>query len=412
MTELSEDRAKETIGYLTNVYPAVSHSFIKREILALEALGVSVRRWSIRPFSRNLPDAADRLEGERTSVVLARPLPLLGAMLRVLATRPVRMWRAIRASMAGRPAGIRAAVVRLAHVAEACVVLAQARAWNVRHIHAHFGTNPASVARLAHLLGGPSYSFTVHGPDEFDQPLVHDLRAKIADARFTVAISQYGRSQLMRWSDTADWPKLAVVRCGLDDGFLGAGDLEMPADVAPTFLSVARLAPQKGLPILLEAVALLKQRGRVFRVVIAGDGELRGSIEQTIARQGLEDCVVLLGAISSEAVRAELVRCRAFVLPSFAEGLPVSIMEALALERPVISTRIAGIPELVDDGCGALIDAGDPDALCAAMEAMLDAPVEQLRAMGRVGRARVLAAHDAGANAAQLHALLERSLSC
>lgn len=397
--------AQHAIGYLTNVYPAVSHSFIKREILALEAQGIAVRRWSIRPFSRDLPDPVDRAEAERTEVLLTQHLALLLSALWMTVQRPRRIWRALRTCLAGRPAGLRPVIVRLAYVVEACLLVRRAQAAGVTHIHAHFGTNPATVARLARLLGGPTYSFTAHGPDEFDQPLLHDLHGKVADAAFAVAISHYGRSQLMRWSDPAQWSRIHTVRCGLDDQFLAANHSPIGTRPGTTFACVARLAPQKGLPVLIEAAALLCRAGRDFSIVIAGEGPLREQLEQAIADHGLGDRVTLLGAVSSARVRELILEARAFVLPSFAEGLPVSIMEALALERPVITTRIAGIPELVDDGCGRVVDAGDVTGLAAAMTELLEASPEALHDMGRIGRERVLAAHDITAIARDLGGL-------
>lgn len=400
-------RTPRRIGYLTNVYPAVSHSFIKREILALEEQGYSIKRWSIRPSAASLPDATDRAEADRTEVILSGPGRLILGTLRMMLKHPGRFVRCLGLALKGREAGLRAALVRFAYLAEACCLVQSAKRHQVDHVHAHFGTNPATVARLAYRLGGPTYSFTVHGPDEFDQPVLHDLSGKIADARFVAAISDYGRSQLMRWSAMVDWPRLAVVRCGLDAAFIDAQPAPIPDDAPPELVCVARLAPQKGLPLLIEAAARLKALGHSFRIVVVGDGDLRSLIAERIARHGLQDCVELRGAASMDGVRAALLAARAFVLPSFAEGLPVSIMEALALGRPVITTRIAGIPELVDDSCGRLVHAGEVEGLCHAMAELLQAPAADLRAMGEAGRQRVLAAHNARINAGQLARLFQ-----
>ena len=399
-----------TIGYLTTVYPAVSHSFVRREIQALEGLGVTVKRWSIRPPAKALPDPLDRAEAERTDVILGRTASVILAAMASLVLTPLALWRAARVSLCGRPAGLKALLVRLAYVAEAAYLVRAARRCGVDHVHAHFGTNSASVARLSRVLGGPDFSFTVHGPDEFDQPLVHDLRGKIADAAFVVAISHYGRSQLMRWSPPADWAKLAVVRCGLDPQFLEnpAADLE-PRPVR-TLSCVARLAPQKGLPVLVEAADLLRRSVRDFKIVIVGDGDLRQALEQDIAARGMRDHFEFRGWASAAEVRDVILGSRAFVLPSFAEGLPVAIMEALALQRPVITTRIAGIPELVDEQCGWLVDAGEPEALAAAMAAALDATPEDLAAMGREGLRRVALSHNATVNASVLYGHIAKTL--
>lgn len=389
------------IAYLTTQYPAVSHSFIRREIAAIEAAGAVVTRYSIRAAPAALPDAADRAEAERTVTILAQGAPaLLRATLAELTRAPAAWFGAARLalSMAIQAGG--RIVPHIAYLLEACWLARALRAERAEHVHVHFGTNPAAVARLVRRLGGPRYSFTVHGPDEFDQPQALDLAGKIADAHAAVAISSYGRSQLMRWSDPAHWPHIAVVRCGVDAGFL-AGALT-PPPATPSLVAVARLSAQKGLPLLIDAAERLHRAGRDFRLTIVGDGPLRAALEGRVAAAGLATKVIFTGACDGTTVRRHMLEARAFVLPSFAEGLPVVIMEALALGRPVIVTSIAGTPELVDAGCGWLIPAGSVDALADAMAAALDADPAQLAKLGAEGRTRVAAMHDAGANGAAL----------
>jgi len=271
----------------------------------------------------------------------------------------------------------------------------------VEHLHAHFGTNPAAVAAIAHAWGGPPFSFTVHGPDEFDAPVSLSLRAKIEAASFVAAISDYGQSQLMRWSSPDDWAKMGVVRCGLDRDFLNATPSLVQAD-STEFLCVGRLSAQKGLPLLIAACDRLRAGEERFTLTIVGDGEMRDWLQADIARRNLGATIALVGIRTAAEIRDHLERCRAFVLPSFAEGLPVVIMEALALRRAVISTAIAGIPELVDDSCGWLIPAGSEEALADAMRAALHASSDELSAKGAVGRERVQRMHDVDINAALL----------
>jgi glycosyltransferase involved in cell wall biosynthesis len=280
----------------------------------------------------------------------------------------------------------------------------------VSHLHAHFGTNPAAVAAIARAWGGPTFSFTAHGPDEFDAPVTMSLASKIKAASFVAAISSYGKSQLMRWSDPAEWDKIKIVRCGVDAEYLNSKPRPIPAN-STEFVCIARLSAQKGLPLLLDACAQLRANGERFSLMIIGDGELRETLRAQIDRQKLNECVALAGAASSTEIRDALARARAFVLPSFAEGLPVVLMEALAMARPVITTAIAGIPELVDGECGWLIPAGSTDSLVAAMMEALRATPQDLKAKGAVGRERVRTMHDARRNAngiieaiAELHA--------
>jgi glycosyltransferase involved in cell wall biosynthesis len=388
------------IAYLVNRYPTVSHTFVRREIDGIEAAGHRVHRFSIRAAPDDLPDPADRAERERTEVVLGRALPLLATAARVAIGRPGRAWRAWRAGGTMTPPTLRGFVARAAYLAEACWLAAAMKRAGVHHLHAHFGTNPAAVARMAHLLSGIPYSFTVHGPDEFDAPRELDLAGKIADAKFVVAISDYGRSQLCRWANVASWPRIVVVRCGVDlaaiDGAAGA------AEPGYDFCCIARLAPQKGLPILLEALALLGQRGIRPRVALVGDGPLRDELARGVERLGLGGQVTLLGSRGGADVAAQLRASAAMVLPSFAEGLPVVIMESLAVGTPVVTTAVAGIPELVDAACGWVVPAGAAAPLADAMAQALAIDGTVRADMGAVGRRRVAAAHDAHANAAAL----------
>jgi glycosyltransferase involved in cell wall biosynthesis len=203
----------------------------------------------------------------------------------------------------------------------------------------------------------------------------------------------------MRWSDPQDWSKIKVIRCGLDAAFLEPA-VEPVRDDSTEFICVARLSAQKGLPLLIAACDELRQAGQRFTLTIIGDGELRERLEREIARRSLGSCIVLAGTRSSAEIREHIARARAFVLPSFAEGLPVVIMEALALGRPVITTPIAGIPELVDEQCGWLIAAGSEHALVDAMKAALRASPDELAAKGAAGRERVSRMHDAAQNSA------------
>ena len=387
------------LAYLCNLYPAVSHSFVRREIESVERLGHEIHRFSLRPAHADLRDEADVRERGLTEVVLSGgPLRLLIEALSLSLRRPVKTLRSLRTAMRLSSPGFKTKFRDVAYWLEAAWLVRRMEQLRVGHLHAHFGTNPAAVAAIARSWGGPPFSFTVHGPDEFDAPIALSLRAKIEAASFVVAISSYGRSQLMRWSDPLDWDKIGVVRCGLDAPFLEASAAPIKPDSAE-FVCVARLSAQKGLPLLIAACAKLRTAGEQFHVTIIGDGELRAELEEDIRRRQFEGVVILAGVRTSDEIREHLLRCRAFVLPSFAEGLPVVLMEALALSRPVITTSIAGIPELVDGECGWLIPAGSEDALVEAMAEALHASADDLTAKGAAGRERVHRLHDAARNA-------------
>ncbi len=390
------------IAYLVNQYPQVSHSFIRREILALERQGFEVERIAVRGWGDTLVDPQDQRERTRTRYVLqGGALGLAGAVLRQAVTAPLRLAKA--AALAWRM-GQRAArpwPIHMIYLAEACRVapwLAQAGA---RHLHAHFGTNSAEVAMLVHALGGPPYSFTVHGPEEFDQPEFLHMAEKIRRSAFVVAISSFGRSQLFRWIGQHEWPKVEVVHCGIEPAFHAGAAVPLP--VAPRIVCVGRLCEQKGQLLLVEAVARLVRKGTPVELVLAGDGPMRSEIEAMITRNGLQQHVRITGWIGSDTVRSEIEAARALVLPSFAEGLPVVIMEAMALRRPILSTYVAGIPELVRPGReGWLFAAGDVDALVHSLEEMLATPLASLTAMGEAAYARVLERHAIDTEAAKL----------
>lgn len=390
------------IAYLVNQYPAVSHSFIRREIRAVEALGVTVARYALRPAAEDLVDEADKAEYALTKFVLRQPTGrFLADVAGMMARQPAGITRAAALAMRIGWRSERGLARHLSYLIEAVVVAGWCRDDGIEHLHAHFGTNSTAVAMLVREITGVPYSFTVHGPDEFDKPEFVALGEKVKRSAFAVAISSYGRSQLLRWVDAEHWHKVKIVRCGIDAGF-HAGALK-PVPDERRLVTIGRLSTAKGQLLLIEAIRRLRDEGLELHLTIVGDGPLRSAIEARIARDGLAKQVKLTGSISGAQVRAELENARALVVASFAEGLPVVIMEAMALERPVIATAIAGIPELVVAGeSGWLVPAGDEAALADAMRQALTADAERLVEMGRAGRRRVIERHDIEREAAKL----------
>lgn len=391
------------IAYLVNQYPKVSHTFIRREIAALEAQGIDVQRFSVRDCPDELSDDADRDEQSRTRVVLQDGVAgLLGGLVKNAIKRPAKLAKAAQLaakvgwkSEAGLPK-------HLAYLAEACVLMDWMDEGDVPdHVHAHFGSNSTTVAMLLEELGGPTFSFTAHGPEEFDKPGLLALGEKIRRSRNVFAISNFGRSQLYRHVDLSHWDKVRIMRCGVDEQFLQGEPTPVPD--TKKLVSVGRLSEQKGQLLLVEAVAQVAERGHDFELVLVGDGEMRPQVEQRLRERGIADRVTITGWASGEEVRRHLLEARALILPSFAEGLPVVIMEALALGRPVLTTYIAGIPELVGDGeCGWLVPAGALPQLVESIEQVLQTPVDELSRMGAEGQRRVREFHDASKNAQSL----------
>ena len=399
------------VAYLVNQYPSVSHSFIRREIHALERIGINVRRVSIRGWDSQLADPQDQQERTATRFLLREGLArLLGPVVRTAVTSPKRFSQTLLLALRSARVSDKSLAHNLVYLAEACLLLKWLQDWQVQHVHAHFGTNGAQVAMLVHSLGGPSFSFTVHGPEEFDKPEALMLGEKVRHSAFVAAISSFGRSQLFRWVDHDHWQKVHVVHCGLEEAF-HAGEPSPPTPL-PRLVCIGRLSEQKGQLLLMDAAHRLKQRGIVFALVLAGDGEMRAEVEATIARHGLKDEVHITGWISGSQVRDELLASRALVLPSFAEGLPVVIMEAMSLRRPVLSTFIAGIPELVQHGqSGWLFPAGDVESLADAMQECLQTPEDVLARMGEAARKRVLERHNVDTEAAKLAALFGQAIA-
>ena len=400
------------VAYFVNQYPKVSHTFIRREIAALERRGVRVDRLALRGWDAEVKDPQDVVERDRTRYVLRGSLPgLVAAGLWRLASRPARGWAALRLAWQMARRAERAWPWHLVYLLEACRVVDWLEQTGAQHVHAHFGTNSTEVVMLAHALGGPGYSFTAHGPEEFDKPEFLGMARKISNAAFAVAISSFGRSQLSRWVPADQWSKIRVVHCGLEAAFFASADDLRPA-VVPRLVCVGRLCEQKGQLLLVAATAALVRRGVPVELVLAGDGEMRAAVEAAIAAAGIADRVRITGWIGSDQVRDELRAARALVLPSFAEGLPVVLMEAMAIGRPVISTYVAGIPELVRDGVdGWLVPAGDVEALADAMQACLEAPPQRLEAMGRSALERVRVRHSIDVEAGRLHAMFESAIA-
>lgn len=381
------------IAYFVNQYPGISHSFIRREIQALERRGVDVVRFAIRPPKDAVIATEDRQEEVVTRRIVDQPkIQLLAAMIRTFIGAPLKSARCFISAM---KMGVRSEAGLLRHFlyfVEALVLASWVKESGARHVHAHFGTNAALIAMLAADIRGVPFSFTVHGPEEFEKPDLISLRVKCEAADFVVAISQFGQSQLKKLTAPAHWRKIRIVRCGIEPAFYESADVAAPDE--PHFVCVGRLCAEKAQIDLVEAVARARDAAPGLRVTLIGDGPMRPAIETAIVAHDLSANVALAGWKTPAEVREAILRSRGFILPSYAEGLPVSIMEALSLRRPVISTFVAGIPELLDAKCGWIVPAGDVDAIARALVEASACDSEALAALGGEGRRRVIERHD------------------
>ncbi|SLN53170.1 Putative teichuronic acid biosynthesis glycosyltransferase TuaC [Roseovarius albus] len=389
------------IGYMMNIYPVPSATFIRREIRALEAQEIHVSRFATRKSKDPLVDTGDQNEQYKTQYLLSGNVPgLLKSVFAELIRNPLGLFRAmsVTAKLAYNAGG---GVIRhVAYLLEAVALKQNAETDQLEHIHAHFSTNTAVVALLSHRMGGPGYSFTAHGPDEFVDRSASSLALKINEARFVVAISHFCKTILASTAGMEAWDKIHIVRCGLDFADFPVSEASFE-DTSP-FVCVGRLCPQKAQVLIVAAISQIVQEYPNIRVQMIGDGESRTDVETVIERHNLQSNVELLGWKDNEEVRALLGQSRALLLPSFAEGLPVAIMEAFALGRPAISTYIAGIPELVDEQCGWIIPAGSEGHIADAIRSALSASPDELIELGLEGRDRVIESHDIKVNAEKL----------
>jgi glycosyltransferase involved in cell wall biosynthesis len=382
------------LAYILTQYPKVSHTFIRREILGLERRGHSVLRISISNLETKLVDNEDIQEfGKTLRFFDISFLGLLANTSRIVASRPATFFTTLGACIKQCVRNEASILRELYYFFQATCLSALLLRFSIDHIHAHFGTGGSAIARWSSRLTGIPFSFTVHAHDMFDAPKARDVYGKVHASRFVVGVCRYTISQLYRWSSVDDWHKIYHVRCFPGADFLTTA--KALSEECNTFVCVARLDPEKGQLILLRALQALKSSGRSTNVILIGDGRFRSVLEGYIARESLGDHVELTGSLDARGIRSHLCRARALVLPSFMEGLPVVIMEAFAQRRPVISTYIAGIPELVRPRLnGWLVPAGDVDALTEAMSEALDAPISKLQQMGDAGRIAVEQHHD------------------
>jgi glycosyltransferase involved in cell wall biosynthesis len=389
------------IAYLTGEYPRATDTFIQREVAALRGLGIEVETCSIRKTGvEHLVGDEQRDEATNTFYVLnatSNLLRLTRAKLKAL-RNPKRYFRASMLAWRTAPKGIKGRVWQMFYFAEALVLAEHLERENITHLHNHIAKASCTVAMLASEISGIPYSFTLHGPDIFFEPMHWRLDEKIARARFVACISDFCRSQAMAFSSREHWDKLHIVHCGVDPDRYAPMERSGP----PHLLFVGRLAAVKGVPVLFEALEGLAAKHPDLRVTMIGDGPERGVLETEADERGLSAVVDFVGYKNQSEVADALAETDALVLPSFAEGVPVVLMEAMAAGRPVITTQIAGVPELVENGeSGHLVPPGDAAALANAIDAVLSDPDARMR-MGHAGREKVRAEFDMTHEAAWL----------
>ena len=397
------------ILYLINQYPKVSHTFIRREIMSHEENGIEVLRLAMRSDDPNDMSDVDFTEYEKTHYVLKQSkFELLKHVFSAIRENPKSFLKALKVLFKMHSASKQSLLIHLIYLVESCNVAKVCKESDVDHIHAHFGTNPAEVAMYTSIISGVPYSFTVHGPEEFDKALTLNLNQKIKYASRVIAITNYCKSQLFRWADYEDWQKVGIVHCGLEDNFFNEQTLNSKREGDEyRFLCIGRLCEQKGQLLLLEAFSRFINAGFKAHLTLAGDGEMRAEIESFIKQQSLQGNVTITGWVDSIEIKELLSKSDAMLLPSFAEGLPVAIMEAMATGVPVISTAIAGIPELVEDKVtGFLVFPGSVNSLENALVAFTKLSQSELDAVRKRAFEAVKKEHNITTEAEKLAVLV------
>jgi len=380
------------IAYLTGEYPRATDTFIQREVFALRNLGIDVVTCSIRKTgAEHLVGVEQREEAKNTFYVMKAaksPVRLIASHLRAAVLTPHRYFSTLWLALCTGSSGVKGRLYQLFYFAEAIILADYLKQCGVIHLHNHIAMASCSVAMLASNVSGIPFSFTLHGPDIFLEPQRWRLDVKIKKARFVACISDYCRDQAKGFSDPDCWGKLHIVHCGVEPDRYAAQ--LPPGHDSPHLTFVGRLAAVKGIPILFEALVKLLPENPNLRVTLIGDGPARAELERVVHTLGLQDTITFAGYKSQADVAAALRETDLFVLPSFAEGVPVVLMEAMASGVAVIATRIAGIPELVEDGVsGLLVPAGDIDALADALLTLLNDKDRRVQ-MGQAGRKKVL----------------------
>jgi colanic acid/amylovoran biosynthesis glycosyltransferase len=397
------------IAYLTGEYPRATDTFIQREVMTLREKGVDVQTFSVRrPGDEHLVGLEQKAERDRTFYILPiNPITLLLIHLTLFATSPKRYLRAGKLAWTTRQQGIKGTLYQLFYFLEAGILAKQIQDRQIQLLHNHLADSSCTVAMLAAELGGFPYSFTIHGPYIFFEPYRWRLDKKIENALFVVCISHFCRSQAMIFAPFEKWERMHIIHCGVNPDLFKLVSHDQPSK---RLLYVGRLATNKGLPILLQSLVSLKSSHPDLVLTVVGDGAERKALEAMTEKLGLKEQVKFVGYRSQAEVREHLQHTDIFVLPSFAEGVPVVLMEAMAAGVPAIATQIAGIGELIEDGIsGFLVPPGDPSSLASRIEQLL--ADNRLRAQfGTCGRQKVEAEFNLNLECDRLYSVMSSAL--
>jgi colanic acid/amylovoran biosynthesis glycosyltransferase len=396
------------VAYLNTEYPSLSHTFIEREIRSVRRHGVEVHSFSIRPSGASGRLGPEHEEAARETVaLLAQPWKLLLDALFLLVAHPLGLARAVARSQELACPGPRSRLKHLAYVAEATRLVRELRARDLKHVHVHMANNGAAVALLATEIDRSlTYSLSIHGSAEFFHVDTWRLREKASGASFIRCISNFCRAQVMAWTPEEAWGRMHVVHCGVDPRRYRRS--APPATDRLRMLTVGRLHPIKGYPLLLEACAELSSRGIDWSLDMVGDGPMRGELRGLAERLGIAGRITFSGPVGQDRIQEHFERANVMVMSSFMEGVPVVLMEAMAMELPVVATRVGGVPELVEDGVsGRLVAPGSARELADAL-AEVSGSIGSLSQWRHAARRTVERQYNTAELGARMASLLER----
>jgi len=385
-----------SLAYLISTYPTLSMTFVLREVIALRELGFRIETASINRPDRPESEltAVEAAEAKRTYCVKKHgTVGAIKAHLQTLLGSFVGYWRGLRLAFGLAGLDLGRFSLYLMYWTEALMVGQWMREKGLRHLHVHLASQAASVGLFVHHVFGFGYSMTVHGPDEFYDAERQLLAQKIVAADFICCISSFAHSQMMKSSPYVYWHKFIVSPLGVDPERFASRPFRAAPDLFE-ILCVGRLTPAKGQHLLIDAVKRLAKEGRRVRLRLVGGGPEEAALREHAAQIEYPECVIFAGAVNQDRIRNFYAAADLFCLPSFAEGVPVVLMEAMAMEIPCVTTHITGIPELIRDGIdGLLVAPSDLDALAGALARLMDDAGLRER-LGKSGRARVVEQYD------------------
>jgi colanic acid/amylovoran biosynthesis glycosyltransferase len=399
------------IAYFLSRYPAISHTFFLKEILGLREIGFEIETASVNPPDRPTSQLPPIEAAEARNTYCLKQIGAWGALYTLVTitfSHPRVILRGLRAAASLGRWDLSLRIYALFYVVEAFLLGLWMSRRGLRHLHVHFGGAVSTVAMLAAEAWGFDYSMTIHGPEEFYEAEQCYLPRKIERAKFIFCISDFCRSQLMKYSHPVHWNKMHVVRLGVDTEEFRPVSRE--PKVPLQIVCVGRLVAAKGQHILLQAFSRVRSKGQAVHLTYIGDGPDRTSLEREVAEYRLGEHVTFRGALNHDQTREQMAKADIFALASFAEGIPVALMEAMAMGIPCVSTSVAGIPELIRDNVdGLLVPPSSAESFASAIESLvLDHALRER--LGTTGRAHVVEHSNLPVNLNLLASKFERCL--